>query len=357
MRTLIRLAGALLGAVAGYRLSIFFAPWFPQFAARLAVIVLGALLGWLVAPWLWRLFVRAMAWMLQGLARLSFRDLALGVAGLTGGLLIAVLLGFFLLRIPSVGIYVAWGVALVFGYLGIHVALQRREEVSGLLLRLGEGEGGRAAAASARVPKVMDTSVIIDGRIADVCRIGFVEGPLLVPRSVLSELQRIADSADAVRRARGRRGLDMLNRLQKEYQDLRIVDDPSGLGGNVDERLIAYARLVDGWIVTNDFNLNKVAELQGVRVLNINELAQALRTVHLPGEELTVLVTKDGKEAGQGIGYLDDGTMVVVEAGKRLIGESADVVVTSVLQTVAGRMIFARPKADVPTGSSAAHRR
>jgi uncharacterized protein YacL len=256
-----------------------------------------------------------------------------------------------------VGIYLAWGVALVFGYLGIHVAMQRREEVSGLLSRLGEVEGGRPAAGeSAHPPKVMDTSVIIDGRIADVCRTGFVEGPLLVPRSVLSELQRIADSADAMRRARGRRGLDMLNRLQKEYPDLRIVDDPAGLTGNVDERLIAYAQSIGGWIVTNDFNLNKVAELQGVRVLNVNELAQALRTVHLPGEELTVLITKDGKEAGQGIGYLDDGTMVVVEGGKRLIGENSDVVVTSVLQTVAGRMIFARPKADVPTGSSAAHR-
>ncbi|MBI3975887.1 MAG: TRAM domain-containing protein [Armatimonadetes bacterium] len=353
---LIRLSGGLLGGVAAFRLALL-VPWFPQVAARLAVGLLGALVGWLVAPWLWRLFVRSMAWVLQGLARLSLRDLALGVAGLTGGLLIAVLLGFFLRTIPTVGTYLQWGVALVFGYLGIHVALQRREEVSGLLSRLGEAEGGRGATASARAPKVMDTSVIIDGRIADVCKTGFVEGPLLVPRSVLSELQRIADSADAVRRARGRRGLDMLNRLQKEYQDLRVVDDPPGMGGNVDERLIAYARAVGGAIVTNDFNLNKVAELQGVRVLNINELAQALRTVHLPGEELTVLITKDGKEAGQGIGYLDDGTMVVVEGGKRYIGESSEVVVTSVLQTVAGRMIFARPKVDVPAGSSAAHRR
>ncbi|HEV8339812.1 MAG TPA: TRAM domain-containing protein [bacterium] len=360
MRTLIRLAGGLVGAVAGFRLAILADRWFPQLGARVALVVLGALVGWLVAPWLWRLFVRAMAWVLQGLSHLSFRDLALGVLGLTGGLLIAVLLGFFLRTIPSVGLYLAWGVALVFGYLGIHVAMQRRDEVSGLLSRLGEGEGSRPAATAmdgARMPKVMDTSVIIDGRIADVCRTGFVEGPLLVPRSVLSELQRIADSADAVRRARGRRGLDMLNRLQKEYPDLRIVDDPAELAGNVDDRLIAYARSIGGWIVTNDFNLNKVAELQGVRVLNINELAQALRTVHLPGEELVVLITKDGKEAGQGIGYLDDGTMVVVEGGKRHIGESADVVVTSVLQTVAGRMIFARPKADVPTGSSAAHRR
>jgi len=138
---------------------------------------------------------------------------------------------------------------------------------------------------------------------------------------------------------------------------VQVIDDPAGTQGDVDERLVATARAVGGWILTNDFNLNKVAELQGVRVLNVNELAQALRPIHLPGEELTVHIMKDGKEAGQGIGYLEDGTMVVVEGGKKHIGETSDVVVTSVLQTVAGRMIFARPKGDVPTGSSAAHRR
>src|SRR3990170_412102 len=279
MIMLIRFAGGLLGAVAAFRLAVL-APWFPQLATRVAIGTLGGLVGWLIAPWLWRLFVRAMAWMLQGLAHLTLRELALGAAGLMVGLVIAFLLGFLLSDIPYVGLYLRWGVALVFGYLGIHLALQRREEMSALLQRLREGER-QAAARGGQVPKVMDTSVIIDGRIVDVCKTGFLEGWLLVPRSVLNELQRIADSADAMRRARGRRGLDILN---------------------------------------------KVAELQGARVLNVNELAQALRPIHLPGEELTVHIMKDGKEAGQGIGYLEDGTMVVVEGGKKHIGETSDVV-------------------------------
>ncbi|MDQ7851099.1 MAG: TRAM domain-containing protein, partial [Armatimonadota bacterium] len=151
--------------------------------------------------------------------------------------------------------------------------------------------------------------------------------------------------------------LDILNRLQKEWDAVEVIDSPPGIEGDVDARLVGVARAVGGWILTNDFNLNKVAELQGVRVLNVNELAQAMRPIHLPGEELTVHIMKDGKEAGQGIGYLEDGTMVVVEGGKKHIGETSDVVVTSVLQTVAGRMIFARPKGDVAAGSSTAHRR
>jgi uncharacterized protein YacL len=355
MVTVIRLAGGLLGAVLAFQLAAL-SPWFPQSVVRLAVGTVGALTGWLLAPLLWRLFVRVMDWVLQGLARLAFRDLSLGAAGLILGLFIAILVGFLLDRIPYVGPYLTLIVALAFGYLGIHVALQRREEVRRLLPGFSEGEGVPSPGRS-QVPKVMDTSVIIDGRIADLCKTGFIEGRLLVPRSVLNELQRIADSPDAVRRARGRRGLDMLNRLRKEFDAVQVIDDPPGIDRDVDDRLVAYAKAVGGWIITNDFNLNKVAELQGVRVLNVNELAQALRPIHLPGEELKVHIMKDGKEAGQGIGYLEDGTMVVVDGGKKLIGEPSDVIVTSVLQTVAGRMIFARPKADVPTGSSPVQRR
>jgi uncharacterized protein YacL len=196
-------------------------------------------------------------------------------------------------------------------------------------------------------PFLLDTSVIIDGRVADVVKAGFLEGPLVVPRFVLNELQRIADSSDALRRNRGRRGLDILQRLQQELQAVQIMEDPKNPGLDVDGRLIAMAKQLRGWIVTNDFNLNKVAELQGIRVLNINELSQSIRPIVLPGEELTVQIVKDGKEAGQGVGYLDDGTMVVVEGGRKYIGEKFDVVVTSVLQTVAGRMIFSRLKEGV----------
>ncbi|MCE5322673.1 TRAM domain-containing protein [bacterium] len=193
-------------------------------------------------------------------------------------------------------------------------------------------------------PKILDTNVIIDGRIADIARAGFVEGPVYVPKFVLEELQQIADSSDSLKRARGRRGLDILNQMQKEME-LHIPEfssvDPND---EVDARLVVAAREVHGAIVTNDYNLNRVAELQGVDVLNINELANALKPVVLPGEEMRVTIIREGKEKDQGIGYLDDGTMIVVEGGRKLIGETLDVSVTSVLQTVQGKMIFGKSK-------------
>lgn len=305
-------------------------------------IVVGGLVGALLSVWVWYRFERAMAWVLGRLAHVSLRDVALGVVGLSAGLVLAFLIGFPLSRIPGVGNYLALAAAIALGYLGYNLVMQRREELAAPLTRLDRsGRGGMKARGT---PKVLDTSVIIDGRVVDVVKAGFLEGPLLVSRSVLAELQRIADSSDTLRRNRGRRGLDVLHRLQQELQAVQVVEDSKDGGGDVDGALVALAKTVRGWIVTNDFNLNKVAELQGVRVLNVNELSQALRPVVLPGEDLTVQVIKDGKEAGQGVGYLDDGTMVVVEGGKKYIGETPEVVVTSVLQTVAGRMIFGRPK-------------
>lgn len=197
-------------------------------------------------------------------------------------------------------------------------------------------------------PKILDTNVIIDGRISDVCRTGFIEGQIYVPTFILEELQHIADSSDSLRRARGRRGLDILNQMRKDMgADLSIRQSPPVNPENteeVDVRLVKLAKEIDGCIVTNDFNLNKVAELQGVMVFNINELANALKPVVLPGEEMTVTIIKDGKEMNQGIAYLDDGTMIVVEGAKKHIGDDVDVIVTSVLQTVAGKMIFANIK-------------
>ena len=193
-------------------------------------------------------------------------------------------------------------------------------------------------------PKLLDTNVIIDGRIADVCRAGFVEGPIYVPKFIVEELQQIADSSDSLKRARGRRGLEILTQMQKEM-DLQVPDmsdmDP---GEEVDAGLVRLARQVDGAIITNDYNLNKVAGLQGVDVLNVNELANALKPVVLPGEEMRVTIIKEGKEKEQGIGYLDDGTMIVVEGGRRRLDETLPVSVTSVLQTVQGKMIFAKIK-------------
>jgi uncharacterized protein YacL len=191
----------------------------------------------------------------------------------------------------------------------------------------------------------LDTSVIIDGRIADITETSFVEGPILIPQFVLSELQHIADSSDPVKRTRGKRGLEVLHHIQKQVNvDVRIVDTDYPMVREVDAKLIELAKEVRGKIVTNDSNLNKVAELQGIEVLNINELANALKPVVLPGEEMNVKILKEGKEMGQGVAYLDDGTMIVVDNGRRQMGKTIDVIVTSVLQTPAGRMIFARLK-------------
>lgn len=199
--------------------------------------------------------------------------------------------------------------------------------------------------ASSSNKKILDTSVIIDGRVADLCETGFLEGTFLVPQFILHELQHIADSSDALKRARGRRGLDILNKIQKMVDvDVRIVDDDFLQIKDVDSKIVMLAKKVGAKVITNDLNLNKVAELQGVRVLNINELCNALRPIVLPGESIRVFVLKEGKEAGQGVAYLDDGTMIVVDNAKRCIGRNVDVIVTSVLQTTAGRMIFTRLK-------------
>ncbi|MBQ9263320.1 MAG: TRAM domain-containing protein [Clostridia bacterium] len=222
--------------------------------------------------------------------------------------------------------------------------------------RIGTGQDRRtktthqaSAAAQENVtdacPKILDTSVIIDGRILDICKAGFLEGEILIPAFVLVELRHIADSADALRRNRGRRGLDVLNKMQEESRlPVRIEEKDYEDVPEVDVKLLRLAKDVNGAVLTNDYNLNKVAGVTGVKVLNINELAGALRPVVLPGEEMTVHIVRDGKEAGQGVGYLDDGTMVVVENGRRRVGETIDVEVTTVLQTSAGRMIFSRVK-------------
>jgi len=193
--------------------------------------------------------------------------------------------------------------------------------------------------------KILDTSTIIDGRIADICETGFIEGTFVIPQFVLYEIQHIADHSDTVKRTRGRRGLDVLHRLQKQtFVKVKIVDYDFPKLKEVDTKLIALAKKLAGKILTNDYNLNKVAELQGIEVLNMNQLAASLRPAMLPGEQMNVKVLKEGKEHGQGIGYLDDGTMVVVDDAKKLLGKSVDVVVTSVLQTTSGRMIFAKLK-------------
>jgi uncharacterized protein YacL len=227
-------------------------------------------------------------------------------------------------------------------YLCIQGMLSMKTEIRKLLPPYGAAPEEASQQHPLLHCKILDTNVIIDGRISDICRTGFLEGTIYIPGFVLDELQQIADSSDALKRARGRRGLDILNQMQKEMNlVVRGFDGTGDAGEQVDARLVRLAKSLEATIVTNDFNLNKVAELQGVPVLNVNELANALKPVVLPGEEMIVTIIKEGKEANQGVAYLDDGTMVVVEGGKRHIGEKMGVSVSSVLQTVAGKMIFA----------------
>lgn len=238
--------------------------------------------------------------------------------------------------------------------IGAEILIKKKEDITALLVNIKKPINKEkkskellkeAKEEKSEIPKVLDTSVIIDGRIFDICETGFIEGPLIIPNFVLVELRHVSDSADSLKRNRGRRGLDILNKIQKELTiETRIVDDDFPKIPEVDIKLLKLAQKMNGKVITNDYNLNKVAEFQGVPVLNINELSNAIKPVVLPGEEMVVDIVKDGKESSQGVAYLDDGTMIVVEGGRKHIGETKDVIVTSVLQTAAGRMIFAKPK-------------
>jgi uncharacterized protein YacL len=304
------------------------------------------LMGLVVTPFLTTRPVRAIR---TQITQVSVRTMVAGLIGLIVGLIIAALVAYPLSLLPTpFGQLLPFVGVVLFSYLGITIMVMRQNDIMNLLgSRFSKGiRGGGTEEADSQVV-LLDTSVIIDGRIADIARTGFVAGPMLVPSFVLNELQHIADSSDGLRRQRGRRGLDILNRLQKDPSiSFRISDlDVEGIRA-VDDKLVVLAKQLNSQILTNDYNLNRVAELQGVTVLNINELANAVKTVFLPGETLEVSVIQEGKEAGQGVGYLDDGTMVVVEEGKDYIDSQIPVTVTKVLQTAAGRMIFARPGSD-----------
>lgn len=250
------------------------------------------------------------------------------------------------IKVPLINTVAPILLTLLFGYLGFQVGFKKRDELSNLFAaRKKKSNEEEVLKTEKGKLKILDTSVIIDGRIADICQTGFLEGTIVIPQFVLGELQHIADSSDALKRNRGRRGLDILNRIQKELAiKVEIYEGDFEEITEVDSKLVKLAKITNGVVVTNDFNLNKVCELQQVAVLNINDLANAVKPVVLPGEEMKILIIKDGKEHNQGVAYLDDGTMIVVEEGRNFIGKHIDVLVTSVLQTSAGRMIFAKPK-------------
>ncbi|MBY0095382.1 PIN/TRAM domain-containing protein [Mesobacillus maritimus] len=312
--------------------------------------ILGALIFYFLTFWAVDYVTNFVKWLEESLIKAPLADLLTGGVGLFFGLLVAFLIGFAFnaIQVPVFNTVAPILLTLVFGYLGFQVGFKKRDELLNLFSsrkKKGGEEETEDKSLGTSTWKILDTSVIIDGRIADICQTGFLEGTIIIPQFVLEELQHIADSSDVLKRNRGRRGLDILNRIQKELAiQVDIYEGDFEEIQEVDSKLVKLAKLTNGVVVTNDFNLNKVCELQGVSVLNINDLANAVKPVVLPGEELSIQVIKDGKEHNQGIAYLDDGTMIVVEEGRDYIGKRIDVLVTSVLQTSAGRMIFAKPK-------------
>ena len=342
----LRVVGAGGFAVLGWRLGgvvLEFSSGKEQFLPwGLALTLAGVPVGALVAPYLtfkpWRKSA-------DYISSIPGSTLLSGTIGLLVGLVIASLIS---IPLYSLSGWLGWGVpvmvSLFLGLFGMWLGVHRNRDMSAIFPRLENSNNG-VGKVYRNGSILVDTSAIIDGRIADLSITGFLEGSLVVPRFVLDELRHIADSSDDLRRARGRRGLEVLGRLRKDATvPLEVLDVGVGVGEEVDAQLVRLAKGMDSPILTTDYNLNRVAELQGVQVLNVNELANALKSIVLPGEDLRVHIVQEGKEAGQGVAYLDDGTMVVVEGGRRYLNAFHEVVVTRVLQTAAGRIIFAQPK-------------
>jgi uncharacterized protein YacL len=343
----------VLFAVLGWQLGYTLDSNHEQFKAVYLLALACGVLGFTITPFL---VTTGLRYTRKRLRVVPTADLIGGGVGMIVGLIVAALLTIPLAQLPGIlGAIFPILTAIIFGYLGIQVMVIRKREIFEFF---GLNRQANAVAAEARGNNayarsiLVDTSAIIDGRIADVSQTGFIEGTLIIPRFVLNELQHIADSSDAQRRNRGRRGLEMLNKLRKDsIVPIEISDIDTTDTTEVDAKLIKIAKQNLMPLITNDYNMNRVAELQGVKVLNVNELAQAVRPVVLSGEEINVRITQEGKELGQGLAYLDDGTMIVIENGRRYMNQEATIIVTRTLQTVAGRMIFATVRAPGAPGS------
>lgn len=346
---ILRIIGMIVLAVAGGYLGFDLSRFSPSDAIRTILVfgLVGALTGLILTPYFTTRPARALRSLL---GRLAAESLFAGLTGLIAGLLIAALLAFPLSLLPKpLGEILPFMGVLIFSYFGVSLFVTRQGDIMGLLSALsGRGEGGGSSSWSNLNRNILlDTSVIIDGRVSDIARTGFLPGTLLIPRFVLNELQNIADSSDGMRRQRGRRGMEVLAELQKLPNVLVRISDINVDGvREVDDKLVVLGKQLKCPVLTNDYNLNRIAELQGVTVLNINELANAIKSVVLPGEALRINIMQEGKDHSQGVGYMEDGTMVVVENGKEYIGEYMDVNITKVLQTAAGRMIFGRVDED-----------
>ena len=338
-----RLVLALLGGLAGYQVGAklaldewFGSPW--RYMAWAAIVVIGALAGFIVGGIAGRWLRGRLRALERAADRRSAAELTVGALGLVVGLVAAALAGVAVAQLPVVGPYLLLPVVLIVAYVFSRVAARKHTDI---LRLVGARQRGPTQT------RLIDTSAIIDGRLIDVLRTRFLSGAIVVPDFVLAELQTVADSSDALKRARGRRGLELIEDLKREANGGFAVRTAEGSENEpVDARLVRMARDLGASIVTTDYNLNKVAQIQEIEVLNVNELANALKPAVLPGESLTVKVIREGKEYDQGVAYLDDGTMVVVDGGRKLLGSTTDVEVTSVLQNPAGKMIFARPSGE-----------
>lgn len=316
----------------------------PSYSYIIFGIILGIIFFFIFAHIISNAIINMMDKTAAKLSRMSLKELLTSIFGIIVGLVIANLLGIAASKYGFIGSCIIIILNIVFGVLGYRVARSKKDEIGGFSSILENTRSINKNITYGK-PKILDTSVIIDGRILDLLKTGFIEGKIIIPNFVLEELRHIADSSDSLKRNRGRRGLDILNEIQKQLAvSVEIVDFNIKEPMEVDSKLLKMAEKLDAFVVTNDFNLNKVAEFQGVKVLNINELSNAIKPVVLPGEEMNVTIIKSGKEYGQGIAYLNDGTMIVIDGGSKFIGETINVVVTSVLQTAAGRMIFGKKK-------------
>lgn len=342
-----RLIFSVLGGIAGYevfvldrRSNLIPLPtrvW--EIVGVVLMVVAGVALGYLVGGLLARFILRLLARLDELIARHTGPEMLVVFLGFIVGLAIAALFSLALARLPVVGVYLLPPVFLICGYVTAHIAQRKHADI---LRLLGIRQRGQAVAGNA--PKLLDSSALIDGRVVDVVRTGFLEGDLLIPRFVVEELQRVADSSDPEKRVRGRRGLDFVHKLQDVTKTATIADQDYTDLPDVDAKLLRLAGALGAAVITTDYNLNKVARIQKVAVLNVNELANAVKSPVMPGEEIEVKILREGREHHQGVGYLDDGTMIVVEDGRELVGATVRAEVTSVLQSPSGKMIFAKPQ-------------
>ncbi|MGL5649466.1 MAG: PIN/TRAM domain-containing protein [Clostridium sp.] len=320
------------------------------------ISLLFGIILYAASPAIYKLISNLMDYVEANMKNISVNEIIYGAIGALVLLMITYFFGKGLNNIYLIGPLLYTLLNIVAAILGMKIMISKKDDINNMLMSIKKerkekpvkekkGKPVKITKGYKPFPKVLDTSVIIDGRIYDICQTGFIEGPLVIPSFVLDELRHISDSSDSLKRVRGRRGLDILNKIQKEIDiETQIWEGDFPKIAEVDAKLLKLAQVMNGKVITNDYNLNKVAEVQGVPVLNINELSNAIKPVVIPGEEMIVEVVKDGKEPTQGVAYLDDGTMIVVEGGRSCMGKTITVIVTSVLQTAAGRMIFAKPK-------------